>query len=568
MYLDYTVEVPESKGKTTFREKNGVTYVYYEYERTYDPVKKYTTVKRRTIGKLIDGDPARMRPNENFKKFFPEVEAPELKEDANRSSCLRAGAFIAIREMIREYGLDKKLDQIFDPKQRGLILDFAAYSIITEGNAAQYYPDYAYNHPLFTDDMRQYSDSTLSDFFRDLTVDQRQAYLRLWNEDRNKREKIYISYDSTNKNSEAGDIDIVEYGKAKVDTGEPIFNYAIGYDVHNREPLMYEQYPGSINDVAQLPFMVKTVKDLGYTDIGFILDRGYFSRENLKCMDDNGYDFIIMVKGCKDTVHDIIRNHKGSFESNWGCQIQEFGVYGKTVQRFLYASDTKKRYFHLYYDAGKAAGERRRLEETIQSMQAWLDTQRDQEKEFNKTFQHYFHLHYDKKGTFLFAEPNLQVIRDELDLCGYFAIISSANMDFKKGIELYKSRDASEKLFLTDKSFLGNKTLRVTSSESAANKIFVTFIALIIRCRMYTALKDKAKEYIKKPNYFTVPAAIRELEKIEMIRSADGQYRLDHAVTKTQKEILSAFKVEASHVKYKVAYINEERKGEGNGMYR
>ena len=85
---------------------------------------------------------------------------------------------------------------------------------------------------------------------------------------------------------------------------------------------------------------------------------------------------------------------------------------------------------------------------------------------------------------------------------------------------------------------------------------------------MYTALKDKAKEYIKKPNYFTVPAAIRELEKIEMIRSADGQYRLDHAVTKTQKEILSAFKVEASHVKYKVAYINEERKGEGNGMYR
>ena len=212
MYLDYTVEVPESKGKTTFREKNGVTYVYYEYERTYDPVKKYTTVKRRTIGKLIDGDPARMRPNENFKKFFPEVEVPELKEDANRSSCLRAGAFIAIREMIREYGLDKKLDQIFDPKQRGLILDFAAYSIITEGNAAQYYPDYAYNHPLFTDDMRQYSDSTLSDFFRDLTVDQREAFLRLWNEDRNKREKIYISYDSTNKNSEAGDIDIVEYG--------------------------------------------------------------------------------------------------------------------------------------------------------------------------------------------------------------------------------------------------------------------------------------------------------------------------------------------------------------------
>lgn len=31
---------------------------------------------------------------------------------------------------------------------------------------------------------------------------------------------------------------------------------------------------------------------------------------------------------------------------------------------------------------------------------------------------------------------------------------------------------------------------------------------------MYTALKDKVSTMVKKPNYFTVPAAIRELEKI------------------------------------------------------
>ena len=146
-------------------------------------------------------------------------------------------------------------------------------------------------------------------------------------------------------------------------------------------------------------------------------------------------------------------------------------------------------------------------------------------------------------------------------MCGYFAIISSEKMDFKKAIDLYKSRDASEKVFRADKSYLGNNTLRVASSEAAANKIFVAFIALIIRCRLYTALKDKAKEMTKKPNYLTVPAAIRELEKIEMTRQLDGEYRLDHAVTKTQTEILNAFNIEASHVKYKVAYINDALKG-------
>ena len=48
------------------------------------------------------------------------------------------------------------------------------------------------------------------------------------------------SYDSTNKNCEAGGrlISMVEYGAAKVDAGLPIFNYAAGYDLNNSEPLM------------------------------------------------------------------------------------------------------------------------------------------------------------------------------------------------------------------------------------------------------------------------------------------------------------------------------------------
>lgn len=53
-------------------------------------------------------------------------------------------------------------------------------------------------------------------------------------------------------------------------------------------------------------------------------------------------------------------------------------------------------------------------------------------------------MHYNKEtGHFVYGEPNLQVIRDELDLCGYFAIITSEKMDTKEAISLYKNRDAS-----------------------------------------------------------------------------------------------------------------------------
>ena len=45
-----------------------------------------------------------------------------------------------------------------------------------------------------------------------------------------------------------------------------------------------------------------------------------------------------------------------------------------------------------------------------------------------------------------------------------------------------------------------------------------------------------------------VPAAIRELEKIELVRQIDGKYRMDHAVTATQKIILKAFDMDAEQI--------------------
>ena len=142
------------------------------------------------------------------------------------------------------------------------------------------------------------------------------------------------------------------------------------------------------------------------------------------------------------------------------------------------------------------------------------------------------------------------MIERENELSGYFCIITSEKMTAKDAIKLYKSRDASEKLFRGDKSYLGDKSLRIYGDSSADSKIFIEFIALIIRNRIYNYLQDEMKELAKRPNFMTVPAAIRELEKIEMVRLTDNRYRLDHAVTATQKTILNAFGMDAGTVKY------------------
>ncbi len=63
---------------------------------------------------------------------------------------------------MKEYRFPEILVKYIEKKDLGLVLDLAAYSIISENNAGQYYPDYAYNHPLFTDGMYIYSDSKVS----------------------------------------------------------------------------------------------------------------------------------------------------------------------------------------------------------------------------------------------------------------------------------------------------------------------------------------------------------------------------------------------------------------------
>ena len=62
----------------------------------------------------------------------------------------------------------------------------------------------------------------------------------------------------------------------------------------------------------------------------------------------------------------------------------------------------------------------------------------------------------------------------------------------------------------------------------------------------------------KKRNYYTVPAAIKELEKIEIIQQADRNYRLNNAVTAKQKDILKAFNMTAANIKEEAIAINDQ----------
>lgn len=557
MYYDFSVPVPKEKGKILFKKKGNSSYVLYEYEREYKKDKQYVIPKRSIIGKLLSDNSERMFPNENYQKYFPNAVLPEERSEAYRSCCLRIGSYVAIQKILQEYELPAMLKKRLG-KDSGLFLDLVSYMIVDEENAGQYYPDYAFCHPLFSEGMRIYSDVKISRLLNSITREQSIGFLDDWNHRRDHKQRIYISYDSTNKNCQAGDVDIVEFGKAKVDKGLPIFNLGIAFDQTNRVPLFYEEYPGSITDVSQFRYMVDKVIEYDYKKIGFILDRGYFSKENIMYMDGNNYPFIIMVKGCKVLVSSIVEKNLHTFETDRDCSIRAYKVYGKTVFGRLYEDDVRDRYFHIYFNPSRQAGEREKLEQMLDKYKLMFKKHEGMEACFGKPCEEFFTLKYDRKHRFLYAEEKKDVIKRALNLCGYFCIVTSEEMTAEEALIKYKGRDISEKLFRADKSYIDSKSMRVHSSEAVSAKIFVEFVALIVRNRLYNLLKEAIIRMESDPKYMTVPAALRELEKIEMVQRSKGLYRLDHAITKKQKIILSSFGLDESIVRSKAVEIGRQ----------
>ena len=569
MYLSATVKVPEIPGKITRRKMGTNVYVLFEVGRVYDPKRQFNVPQRVTIGKLVsEADNTQMQPNEKFLELFPECRPLPQEQASVRSNTISAGTFIALDSIVREYKLRQLLDDAFG-RDAGFILDLAAYMIVSEDNAAQYYPDYARRHPLFTEGMSVKSDSSVSRLLSRMGRDQITAFLDAWNARQDHRHRIYISYDSTNKNSQAGELDLVEFGHPKTDMGLPIFNLSLAFDRTNQIPLFYELYPGSIPDVCQLRYLIEKIVAYNYRSVGVVLDRGYFSRANIEFMDEKKIQFLLMVKGCRSLVSDFVTASRGSFETDRACRVSGADVYGTTIRHKLYDSDKKQRYFHLFFSPSKLAQERAALEARLDAMAAELTKLEGREVEIDAPFSRYFTCHYsgETKGSrkFLFAEEKRDVTKQELELCGYFCIISSETMTAQEAYSLYRGRDASEKLFRSDKSFLGARSQRVYSNEAVQAKIFIEFVALIIRNRFYNLLKEQMCRLVTRRNTMTVPGAIRELEKIEMTRRNGAQYMLDYALTKTQKMLLQSFGLNADETvsrAMEIARILTESKNE------
>lgn len=546
MMADILVKRPHDTRTTTNRK--GVTYVQVTAEKRYDKVKKFNVDKRVCIGRMVDDE--YMVPNDKFATYFPDllpVDKPPVCSDV-----LKIGNYVLFSSIMKNLRLDQLIDEVYE-EDADLLKDVLSYLIIEENSALQHFDHYGFDHPVFSEHV--YSDNRISEILHRISIYKHDLFLEKWNELHKDTEDIYISYDSTNMNSAAEGAQLLAYGNSK-DKGSdlPQINVSIGFDQNNLTPLFYEVYPGNVIDNTQCELMVDKVRRYGYKKIGFVIDRGYFSIENIKYFIENGYEYMIMAKLNATFVQDAFHEAQYGLRLNPSYYLAEHEVSGMTVKRPFTKEFLKDQYMHVYYDDVRASLERRalsnkfnKLEENLQELTAKKTTRKFEVKKYEK----YYALQYH--GDYLIGYKRKEsAIKEKLDTCGYFVLITSKEMSAAEALSHYRYRDTSEKLFLTDKTFLDADVLRAHTDETIESRQMIQFLALIVRDEIFKNTK-KLKQTDRK--IYTVPAVLRELEKVIITKDGKGRYRLRYALTKTQKTIFDQFNIKEKELKNAAMHI-------------
>lgn len=535
------MDLPE---RTVIIKGRSGSYVYLTQRVKYSPELKQTRPVRVAIGKL--NEEGKLIPNRNYFEIFPY----EQNEPGDKADFVIAGPHFVADKISAGNGLKELLETIFkDDSDK--ILDIATYMMMSENNVMQYFEDYGYNHTLFS--AENFDDNAIGRLFKKIKVKDIDLFIRSWVH-MHVEKQIYIAYDSTNMNSAAGNLELAEYGHAKDRDELPQVNLSIGYNQTDQVPLFYELFPGSIIDNTECEKMVERARQYGCREIGFILDRGYFSLRNIRYFEKHNYDYILMTKGNAKFIQEAAEEAGAVLKNGYSNYMQGYELYGMTVEKDLFNTG-KKEYVHVYYNGIEAEKEKITINNRFNKMDEELEKKKEKKikkAEDVKSYEKYYRLGFDENGYFMNYQRKDNEIMKLINKAGYFAIVTSKKMSAEEALETYRDRDAVEKIFRMEKTYLGNDVFRVHSEEKLESKVFVSFIALIIRNEIYQSLKELYKTNRKE---YTVPKVLKDYERLGVTKLADEKYHIRYRLTNKQKKILKA--LGATEEEYR-KFVNEQ----------
>jgi transposase len=351
------------------------------------------------------------------------------------------------------------------------------------------------------------------------------------------RDVSYLAYDVTSFSSYAEGIQDTEWGHNR--DGEKLAQINMGCYLAQDSglPMFYVTYPGSIVDKSHLPYMMAYNKELGISDVNFVMDRGFCSTSNIKYMTCENLGFIMGVEIGHKATRDAVESVRDNMVSMQNCI--RHGIYGKSVHGTFYGATAT---MHIYYDPDKAERQRMDLFRTVESLESTLNQLEHLTERQLKHYRAYFNIDMAKDGSFTFKRDYNKIDKVALNN-GFFCILTNTGLSNADALTIYRRKDMIEKGFDDLKNHIDMKRMHTHSTATTDGKMFLAFIALIATSEIQSKLGNMMRK-----RSWSKDAVIAEMEKIKVV-SASGGRRQMNPITKTQRLILESFGLSENDLK-------------------
>jgi transposase len=503
---------------------NGRIYLY-KVEAYWDKGKKQSRQKRTYIGPK----------NSKYKKSIKSVISKIVHKNY--------GNIFLLDWVAEKTGLRNILEKCFPDHYKELLA--LAYYEISNGNPLYLFPYWLEENHL--PGVRKMDSSAISKFCEVIGRSQqdRLHFQEEWISHLQPVDALF--YDITSISSYSSNIEFIEWGYNRDQENLRQLNLGVVFGNKRALPIFYTLYPGSIVDVKTLTNCVRYLKALGLKDFLFVLDRGFFSTDNVNriSQDPLKISFIQPLPFSLKKVKQLIKTHKKA--------LHDIANYFYFNNELLSHIKSQIQLNGRIYPVHIFLNEKAELDQRQMLMKKLMEIEEKviKEKKFNsqkealtfkenniaKDYQDFFK--YTRSSGKL--ERNTQRIKEKIAKFGYFILATNEDFDREDILTKYRNKDHVEKVFDLLKNELDGTRLRAHSQYNTEARLFIKFLSLIIQSEIIRIMREADLFKI-----YSVRELLSELKKVKYSRINDEI--LISEISKKNRKIFEAFKIDPNEI--------------------
>ena len=455
-------------------EVNGRKYAYIQKSHVWNKEKKQAETSLEYVGKIDDEG--------NFIPKKKHLVRADITEDSQLSILdeKRIGIVRVLWEISSSIKLTDTLKEAF-PKTWRSILSVAFYYVSSGRNAAYLFPSWAEDHesPLLG---KALADPGISLLFSGMEEARRKEFLKAWRNVSSSGKACFN--DITSISSYSRENEMMEFGYSRDHEDLPQVNLGLIVDSGSKLPLYYHVHDGSIHDVSTLEHVMKEGFAFNMHKLMFVMDKGFYSRQNVSAMYSNKYSFIIAMTLSSGTAKKAIDEVRSTIRHPMNIITTDNGeaVYAKTTDSHWGSESFHwPCRFHVYTSENEDIGKRGirldiKLRECFNELNAgeWVEAH-------IPLYAKYFEMNECENGVKRYSYKEDALVKAESHYSGYLVLVTDQiELSAKEVLDIYRSKDAVEKAFYDLKNEQDAKRLGTHGMAAMDGKLFTLFISAIL----------------------------------------------------------------------------------------